>query len=283
MDTQKIKTVLLAAKYKSLSKAASEFSYTPSALSHSVDALEQELGIKLLHRSHTGVELTEAGELLQDKLVAVMNAEKELFQCAAAISASRQQTLRIGTYSSISSNLLPSLLNGFKELHPEISISILVGNHIGEWLDQDRADVLIGTEYTQHAWLPISNDNFVAVVPKPLFNRRRWIHWEELYFYPFIMTENLSIKQKIDLNRFKELIYLTSSDDLSAVSMVREGMGVTILPSLALKECPRDVRILPLKPVLYRTIGVSYRKDSPPASGAAQFVQYLKHMEHRNL
>lgn len=279
MDTQKIKAVLLAAKYKSLSKAAAEFSYTPSALSHSVDALEQELGIKLLHRSHTGVELTEAGELLLDKLVAVTNAEKELFQCSAAISASRQQTLRIGTYSSISSNLLPSLLNGFKELHPEISISILVGNHIGEWLDQDKADVLIGTEYTHHAWLPISNDDFVAVVPKTLFSRRRWIHWEELYFYSFIMTENLSIKQKIDLNRFKELIYLTSADDLSAVSMVREGMGVTILPSLALKECPRDVRILPLKPVLYRTIGVSYRKDSPAASGAAQFVQYLKNRE----
>ena len=70
MDTTRIKAILLAAKYKNLSRAAEEFSYTPSALSHMADALEAELGVKLLLRTRAGVSLTEAGEQLKEKMEA---------------------------------------------------------------------------------------------------------------------------------------------------------------------------------------------------------------------
>ena len=47
METMKIKAILAAAKYQTLSRAAEDFSYTPSALSHMADAFEEELGVKL--------------------------------------------------------------------------------------------------------------------------------------------------------------------------------------------------------------------------------------------
>ena len=72
MDTLKIKTILSAVENKSFSKTAEELSYTPSALSHMADSLEQELGVKLLKRTPKGVELTENGEKLKDKLQAVL-------------------------------------------------------------------------------------------------------------------------------------------------------------------------------------------------------------------
>ena len=62
METQKIKAILLAAEKKSLSAAAEELSYTPSAMSHMADALEEELGVKILERTRMGVELSEAGK-----------------------------------------------------------------------------------------------------------------------------------------------------------------------------------------------------------------------------
>ncbi|MBQ8894077.1 MAG: LysR family transcriptional regulator [Clostridia bacterium] len=277
MDTLKIKAVLLAVKYKSLSKAAEEFSYTPSALSHSVDSLENELGVKLLNRSHTGVELSEEGELLLEKLSAVVDAENELIKCASAISASKHNRLRIGTYSSVSVNLLPKILNGFKERHSEISISITVGNKISDWLDKDIVDVLFGIENADYEWLPIIRDDFVAVVPKMLFPDRKKIRCEELYPYPFILTGNLlDVTRNFELNSFKELISLTSEDDMSAVSMVQEGMGVTVLPSLVLKKQQKGIRTIKLEPSLYRTLGVSYKKELHTSSGAMKFVQYLK-------
>lgn len=279
MDTLKIKAVLLAAQYQSLSRAAEDFSYTPSALSHSVDSLENELGVKLLDRSHTGVKLSEEGRLLLDKLSAVVAAEDDLRQCAAAVSADKSNRLRIGTYSSISVNLLPEMLNGFKEQYPEISISITVSNRISEWLDEDVSDVLFGIEYTDYEWLPIARDDYVAVVPEQLFANRKSIRHDELYPHSFIITENLTVLQNFDLNRFKELINLKAEDDMSAVSMVREGMGVTVLPSLVLKKKPKGIRTVKLEPGLYRTLGISYKKGLSPSSGAMKFVRYLKSLQ----
>ena len=282
MDTLRIKALLLAVKYKSLSKAAEEFCYTPSALSHSVDSLEKELGVKLLKRSHVGVELTEEGALLLGCLTAVADAEQALYQKALAIQNGKQNQLRIGTYSSISVNLMPKILTGFKERHPEISVSITVGNRIGSWLEEDLADVLFGVENEGDCWLPVVRDDFVAVVPDHLFSGRKSIEWDELYPYPYIVTENRMVSQSVELDKFQERIELHSDDDMSAVSMVREGMGVTILPALVLKERIKGVRTLKIKPELHRMLGISYRKDQPAESAVLKFVCYLKSIyEHQ--
>ena len=280
METLKIKAILLAARYRSLSKAAEAFSYTPSALSHSVDALESELGVKLLNRSYAGVEWTEEGKQLQQKLEAVVNAEEKLFQAAQTISGRKQEQLRIGTYSSIAVNLLPEILNGFKETHPNIGITITVGNKLAHWLNDDIADVLIGIKEEENCWEPLFQDHFVAVLPESLFPGVKSIHYEELYPYTFITTDNvtdyLNVAQNFALEKFKDIIVLNSEDDLSAVSMVREGIGVTILPSLVLKNNKKGVRLLKFEPELYRTIGVSTRKDRDTDSAAAKFAQYIK-------
>lgn len=278
MDTLRIKALLLAVKHKSLSRAAEEFSYTPSALSHSVDALEKELGVRLLERSHTGVRLSEEGERLLPRLTAVVEAEAALFQDAAALSAQKQNRLRIGTYSSISVHLLPELLNRFKEQYPEIAISIEVGNRLQNWLEEDRADVLFGVEVPDYEWLPLVRDDFVAVVPEGLFAEKQTLCYEELYPFPFIMTSNLT--EGPDFSRFKELIHLTAEDDTSAVSMVREGMGVTILPSLVLKKEQQGIRTLPLEPRLCRILGLCHKKGLTAASGAGKFLHYLKENVH---
>ena len=114
METDKIKAILAAVKYKTLSRAASEFSYTPSALSHMADSLEDELGVKLLVRTHKGVSLTEDGELLKQRFENVLVAENELKSAVSDLMSDKQPSLRIGTYSSISNNILPGILKSFK-------------------------------------------------------------------------------------------------------------------------------------------------------------------------
>ena len=62
MDTFKIKAIVAAVQHQSLSRAAEEFSYTPSAFSHMTAAFEKELGIQIFRRHSRGVELTEEGK-----------------------------------------------------------------------------------------------------------------------------------------------------------------------------------------------------------------------------
>lgn len=276
MDTLKIKALLSAVKYKSLSKAAEDFSYTPSALSHSVDALENELNVKLLVRTHTGVHLTDEGKALLDKLNAVVKAENELFKKAKEISEKKQNHLKIGTYSSISVHLLPQILGGFKAKFLEVTISITVGDRLDLFLENDTADILFGNKIEGYEWLPLVKDDFVAVVPEALFTDAECVSFEELYKYPFIISENFTILQSLDLSRFKDVITLTSEDDAPAVSMVRQGMGVTILPSLVLKGEQNGVRVIKLEPNISRELGMTYKKLSDSTSATCKFISYLK-------
>ena len=74
MDTMKIRAVLAAAKYGSLSKAAQEFSYTPSAFSHLLASFEADLGLRLFQRSSKGVILSPQGAALLPKFEAMLSA-----------------------------------------------------------------------------------------------------------------------------------------------------------------------------------------------------------------
>ena len=278
MDTLKIKALLSAVKYKSLSKAAEDFSYTPSALSHSVDALESELNVKLLVRTHTGVHLTDEGEALLDRLNAVVKAENELFKKANELSEKKQNHLKIGTYSSISVNLLPQILTEFKKKYPEITISITVGDSLKKFLESDRVDIFLGDENPDYEWIPLIKDDYVAVVPIALFKEKSSVSFEELYKYSFIISENLTVLHSFDLSGFKEIITMTSEDDAPAVSMVCQGMGVTILPSLVLNDENKGVRVLKLKPEISRKLGISFKKKSTLSQSALKFIDFLKSM-----
>ncbi len=275
METMKIKAILLAAKYQTLSRAAESFSYTPSALSHMADALEAELGVQLLERTHAGVRLTEVGEQLYEKMDAVLLAEQELRAAAAALSAAHSETLRIGSYSSIANNILPPLVGRFKKENPDIRVSITVADSLRGWLENDEADVIFGDKNAiqENEYEIILEDSFVAVVREGLLPRRRSVSREELYAYPYISTNESGLRRYFEEDRFAEILRFDSADDTSVLSMVREGIGVAVLPSLATREPMRGIRVLKLSPAISRSIGFAYRKKTPAIS---RFLEFMK-------
>ena len=278
MDTDKIKAVMLAAELGSLSRAAEALSYTPSAMSHIADALDAELGVRLLCRSASGVRWSEDGERLLERLGAIVRAEEDL--TAAASELSEGGEIRIVTYSSISHHILPEILRGFKRRHPNVRVIITVSNHISGWLSDGRADVSFSDGVgigKGEEWVPILTDRYSAVLPLGVLEGRESVEREELYGFPYISTAESSLKKYFDESRFHEVTSFVSVDDESVVSMVREGLGVAVLPSLVLGDAPRGVRIARLEPPFARTLGFSYRRRDLGKRAIAQFVKYLKY------
>lgn len=281
METTKIKALLSAVKNKSLSRAAEEFSYTPSALSHMADSLEEELGVKLLERTPAGVTLTEEGELLYAKLLAVVNAERELCALAAQISSSREDELKIGTYSSISMNILPEILRRFKKEHPKIRVSISVADSLKGWLDCGNADVIFADvgAFGDNESVSIMEDRFVAVVPDEAFKKRKTVVRDELYSYSYISTNETSLRKYFDEERFKELIHFDSVDDMSVISMVKEGIGIAVLPALVMKRPHKGVRAIKLEPKISRVLGFAYKKEAAHSGATEKFISFLGRLE----
>ena len=278
MDTLKIKAVEAAVKYKSLSRAAEEFSYTPSAFSHMMTSFEAELGVKLFNRSFAGVELTAQGRELYPKLLAILAAERELISAAESLSGGSAHELRIAAYSSISRNLLSGILKNFKEAYPEIKLSVNVADSLVGWLENGKTDIIFAdsSAFGENDWTPIMEDEFFAVAPEGMLQGRESVIREELYTYPSLFTDDIPLRKYFDTAKFKELIYFRSEDDLSIINMVKAGMGIAVLPELVLKETAAEgTHTLRLEPPLKRTLGFAYRKEKRSAYALSRFIKYI--------
>ncbi len=264
METKRIRAMLLAIEKGSMAQAAADYSYTPSAFSHMADSLEEELGVKLIVRAPSGVTLTEQGRELLPKMRELLRAEDELILSAQRISRGAEYELRIGAYASVLHSILPEILHLFKEKHPEIKVSIAVGNSLAEWLKNENADVIFADETTLHSLDPILTikDPFVVVVPKDKFKGKTCLTREELYENPFIMTNQSILRKYFDESRFADLIHFDSVDDASVIAMVREGVGITVLPKLVTHNDRKGVRVLKLKPDVWRMLGFAHNKQN---------------------
>ena len=274
MDTTRIKAFLLAVEYGSFSKAAEELSYTPSALSHIADAIELEVGLKILKRTYSGISLTEDGKIIYKKLKEIIDAEDNLFLTVDQLKRDNNQ-LVIGAYSSISKYLLPEIIKKFKNIFPKAKVSIKIANDLKNMLNNGTADVLFtDSEPNCSSFVNIMNDPFVVIVPKDLFPNRKYVNREELYELSYISHNESILKEYFNENKFKEIVKFDSVDDESIISMVKEKVGVAVLPLLTINN-EKSIKILELRPNISRNIGFAYKNDNYQNPTVLKFINFI--------
>lgn len=279
MDTFKIKAVIRAAELGSLSRAAEEFSYTPSAFSHMLTSFEDALGIRIFERSSRGVSLTEAGKRIYPELQQIMESERRVQRIVEETVNEERYTLRIGTYSSISRAFLSGLIKKFCEKHPNIELYITVADDLSGWLERDLADIVFADRRIIESgeWIPIMEDECLAIAPKGLLGDREEIEREALYSYPFIYMDEEYTRGYFEKERFEKRINFQSDDDLSVLNMVKQGFGVAVLPALVLEGNTEDISSLRLSPPLRRTLGFAYKRRTDAIFPAlAQFIRFVR-------
>ncbi len=276
MDDRKLEILLAAVQTGSFSRAAEKCSCTQSAVTQTMNHLEDELGCRLLERTHSGVRLTRAGEELLPYIVRAREALSELSRQAGILARGRTRPVRIAAFPSIAKTWLPGVLSEYQALHPETSFEILIGiNRAKEWLLHDEADILLGDEARCEAfrWHPLMEDEYFAVVPRKWRDR----------FGPFVTGDEVVKHAMITgtlnaLNvRFGDLaeqhIRIESDDDGAIINMVGQEIGISILPELSLLDLPEDVSLIPFRPRTLRRLGVAL--NNSPNETVQEFVRYL--------
>lgn len=277
MDTIKIKALLTAIKLKSLSKAAEEFSYTPSAFSHMADSLEEELGVKILVRTSKGVELSSEGEKLFDKLNAVLVAEEELFESASLLSGKQKRTLKIASYSSVSEHILPEILMGFRKEFPEVKCSVVVTDYVEDLLEKGEADIVFTdlAGIKGYELIKLMEEPYLLVTKDDKFLDKTLVEREELYQYNYIDIGESQLKDYFDFERFPDIINVETHEFATVLSMIKGGLGVAVLPELAVKDKKEGIKTIKLQPNVSRTIGYAVRKGGKCSASVMQFIKYL--------
>lgn len=133
-------------KRGSFAKAAEELNKATSAVSYTIQRLEEQLGISLFQREGRRSVLTPAGRLVLEEGREILQATHQLASKAKEVATGWETYIRIATESILAYPAFFSMLNQFLELHPaiELDISECVLNGGWESLEQDRVDLIIG-------------------------------------------------------------------------------------------------------------------------------------------
>ncbi len=276
MDISKVELLIEAVRVKSLSKVADKYSYTPSALSHIVDAIEEELGLKVLLRDYSGVRLSPEGEKLFPLLLEIVEKANQITDVASLL-AKKQNKITIGCYSSVSNNLLPELLLEFKKSYPEIKVNIVVGDSIRE-MRENKAEIFLVemAESNGGEFIPVYSDKYVVVVKDGCALGRKSITTDELNLfneYPFIMPNNNVVKEKF-AGLECEVVDILSADDSSILSMVKKGLGFSVLPELSVKRSGKGIKSIKLLPEMKRELGLVCGADSKNPA-VKKFIKFI--------
>ena len=285
MDDRKIRSLLTVLETGSISSAAEILNGTQSGITQTMNALEAELGFKILYRTNRGVTLTEAGAKILPLLMQLDEDFRALERESREIAAGRGIPIRIGTYSSIANAWLPDILSKYQERHPEISFEIMVSSDkLAKWLSKGKVDMLLADEElgAGFRWFPIMQDEYMAAVPiGSVIAQRSAITEDELQKYPMIVSMMSSYRRYREASGKNEqrVIRVSTDDDTTIIRMVGRGLGVSVIAGLSSEDVPANVRVIPLDPPVYRTIGVALPEQ--PLQAVKAFADYLVKNERR--
>lgn len=270
------------AEVHSFTRAAELLGLTQSAVSHAISSMEKEFGFNLIHRNRTGVTLTEDGSTMLIEMRKVLSAEEHLRQQAANILGVAKGTVRIGLISTISTHWMPDIIHLMDSQYPGIHIELREGDYyeIEQWLLSGEVDCgfLNRTSSKQFEFMPLKRDPLLCIVSSasPLYDKEE-VDLFEIKDAPFIMPSYKGQNDVIttfEQHGLRPNIRFHLYDEKGIVSMVDHGIGISMLPELAIAGLSDNVKALPLKQESFRTIGLSTKQKLSPA--AQKFVEVLK-------
>jgi DNA-binding transcriptional LysR family regulator len=265
LDLKLLTTFREVAVRGSFSDAAAALDFTQPAVSQHISRLESALGVRVLERSARGVSLTPAGEVLVRHASALLDAARRAEEAVREAAGIGRAQVRVGAFPSAAAGLLPGATRELRARRPdaELTLQVLEEEAALDALLAGRIDVAtivqsalspskprVGVEY-----IPISDDELrVAVAADHPLATRASVALEELRDEPFLITEvaGTCADSNVVLHAFRDAgfdpLVRFSSDDYQALQgMAASGIGVALIPTLALTSSRSDVVVLPLR------------------------------------
>lgn len=252
----------------SFSAAARELGCTQPAVSQQMKALEASAGTTLLIRTGREMRLTQAGEALvrhaSGILAGLTAAEEEV----AAIAGLRAGRVRLVSFPSGSSTLVPGALAALRAAHPGTRVSLVEAEppRSVEMLRDGDCDIALAFRYgTQGAeWddlvvRPLLTDRLIGLLPDthPLAGRTA-VGIAELAGEPWIAGCPRCRRQLVEVceeSGFTPRIDFATDDYPAVIGLVGAGLGVAVLPALAIESVrPRGARTITVEPAIEREI-----------------------------
>ena len=296
LEIKQLEAFVAAAETRSFSEAARRLYLTQPTISVHIKALEQELECSLFLRSKRVVSLTEAGNLLYPYAQRIL----ELRETALLkIRKHECQTISLGASTIPSGYLLPAVLTEFRKQYPDVFFSIRQSDsdQVENMVLDGIVDLgLIGKKSKDPRCLcfPFYSDTLVLALPAAPYYLKKLNRTDPLLFLaeePVILREEGSGTLKA-MNRFlsenhldpENMHVIARSNDLEAIKkMIADGLGISVLSSLCVKDMASSGQILtlPLPTAFPRSFYLLKAIDQNPSTAQKDFENFLMSVNDR--
>src|SRR6202035_1130630 len=256
LNVARLRGLAEVAKRGSFSAAADALSYTQSAVSQQVATLEAETGMTLLERHARGVRVTSAGQALVEHAEGILArleaAEAEL----SAIAGLRAGRLRMASFPTAGATLMPLAIATFRSAHPEIELTLAEGEpeEIAPRLRAGEFDLALLFEWDEpHDELDsvervelLRNPMYLALSSQHPLAKKSGLRLADLRSEAWVQTSRESpcarhVVRSCHAAGFEPNVSFESDDYQTVQGLVGAGVGVALLPQLALSVLREDI------------------------------------------
>lgn len=285
-----LKAFLLAVETGSFTHAADRLGVTQPSFTGLIQDLEEVLGVRLFERTTRSIALTAAGKEFFVRIQRPLADLEEGYRSILDLAAVKRGSIVMGALPSTSLTLIPAALGALRATHPALHVRVVEAHNdeLIAMLRTNQIEFALATMLEPAADLSfhsLLDDTFCAVFPTGHeLAARSALYWRDLKGHDLILlSRGSSVRAQYDRAVESETLTSMSSSHYdvthmtTAVGLVRQGLGITVLPRLALPELNLDG--LASKPLneasAKRTIGLLHRHDRSLSPAAQVFAARL--------
>ncbi len=263
LNVGRLRVLREVARRGSFSGAADALSYTQSAVSQQVATLEAETGMTLLERRARGVRLTAAGQTLVEHAEGILArleaAEAEL----SAIAGLRAGKLRMASFPTAGATLMPLAIATFRSSYPDVELTLAEGEpeEMAPRLRAGEFDLALLFEFDEPATgmdgvkrIELLRDPLYLALPREhTLAGKSGLRLEDLRGEAWVQTSRSSpcarhVVRCSHAAGFEPNVAFESDDYQTVQGLVAAGVGVALIPELALSVVREDIAIRALAP-----------------------------------
>jgi DNA-binding transcriptional LysR family regulator len=295
LDVQRLRVFRAVVASGSVQAAADHLGYTPSAVSQHLTALQRETGLVLFEKAGRGIAPTPTAKVLAAESDEVMGSLTRLGGVVDDLREGRSGSVTIGTFDSAAQSWLPYVAQGLQRDYPDVVLELSL-DELGTAAQAQptRRDIDVsneaaeapGTDRPGYGRLVLSEESYCVVAPTghPLLEQYDGpVPMGALADWPMVDNDfhhtgcSLIIATACRAAGFTQRFAARSDDHHTALAFVAGGIGVTILPDLAVPEDMPGVESRALvNPTPRRRIVAHVRDGAAAAPPVARAVELLQ-------
>ena len=285
MKLQHLRVLLAIVDEGSFSGAALRLGTSQSSVSDAVASLEGELGVRLLERGRFGATPTEAGSRVIVHARRVEGAVSAIVQEARLEKGELSGTLKLSAFRSAATHLLPPVIEALRRLHPGLTVRVHEVEtrccDVAPSLDGGTVDAALTMSILARDTLywELIRDPYAAVVPVDFHHPDAPIPLARMLVHPVILSEgpcSWPVRERLDALEPGFEPAFEMSEDSTILALVAQGLGVALMPRMAIGVLPPGLRQLDLDEKIERSVGVALAAGSLKIPSVRAFLAVVR-------